>query len=210
MRDGSPRCVALEFNVSEPGRARYRASRMASPSRGFAGAGARSWCWIRPSPGRRSLARAPPSPPKAGTTSQRSSKMRRSPTGEAGGVASSSGSRGNAGSAPTTARRALTSTADTDRDMLRRRDQPALWVRQRGREVAAGVEDLGVGGAQHGLAHLLADGMEPMAHDGNRDRIDRFAHFLALASPIPRRSGRGEPRAGGETAASSGAPAFGW
>ena len=62
--------------------------------------------------------------------------------------------------------------ADMDRHVLRLGDQAPLGVAQRGREIAAGVDDLRVRGAQHRLAHLLGDRMQPVAHHRDRDRID--------------------------------------
>jgi len=55
-------------------------------------------------------------------------------------------------------------------------------VEYRGREVAARVEDLGVGGAEHRLAHLLHDRFETMLDDGDRDRIGRHDFLLVRAS----------------------------
>ena len=53
---------------------------------------------------------------------------------------------------------------------------PSVTVGDRGGEVAARVEDLGVGGAQHRLAHLLDDGLEAVLHHGHGDGIDAIAH----------------------------------
>jgi len=50
--------------------------------------------------------------------------------------------------------------ADMDREMIGLRDQTSAGVANRQREVAAGIEDLGIGGAKHGLAHLLHDRTE--------------------------------------------------
>ena len=47
--------------------------------------------------------------------------------------------------------------ADMDRHVLGLRDQPAVEIADRGREVAARIEDLRIGGAQHRLAHLFND-----------------------------------------------------
>src|SRR5207248_3486177 len=47
--------------------------------------------------------------------------------------------------------------ADMDRHMLGLRDQAAVEVADRGREIAARIEDLRIGGAQHRLGHLLDD-----------------------------------------------------
>src|SRR6202158_1836144 len=59
-----------------------------------------------------------------------------------------------------------------DRHVLGLRDQPAVEVADRGREVAARIEDLRIGGAQHRLAHLLDDRQEAMLDDRCYDRID--------------------------------------
>ena len=67
-------------------------------------------------------------------------------------------------------------SADVDRHMLRLRDQATLGIAQRGREIAAGVQDLRVGRAQHGLAHLLDDGAKSMLDHGDGDRINGKAH----------------------------------
>ena len=66
--------------------------------------------------------------------------------------------------------------ADVDRHVLGLGDQPPVGIAQRGREVAARVQDLRVGGAQHGLAHLLDDGAKAMLDHGDGDRIDGMAH----------------------------------
>ena len=44
--------------------------------------------------------------------------------------------------------------------MLRLRRQSSFTVAYRRRKVTAGVQDLRVGRAQHGFAHLLDDGFE--------------------------------------------------
>ena len=62
--------------------------------------------------------------------------------------------------------------ADMDRHMLGLGDQPAVEVADRGREVAARIEDLRIGGAQHRLAHLLDDRQQAMLDDRDDDRID--------------------------------------
>ena len=66
--------------------------------------------------------------------------------------------------------------ADVDRDVIGLRDQPALHVADRQREIAAGIEDLRIGGAQHRLAHLGHDRAQPMLDDGTRDGIDGSGH----------------------------------
>ena len=62
--------------------------------------------------------------------------------------------------------------ADVDRHVLGLRDQAALGIADGGREIAARVDDLGVRGAQHRLAHLLGDRVQAMLDHGDRDRID--------------------------------------
>ena len=62
--------------------------------------------------------------------------------------------------------------ADVDRHVLGLGDQAALGVGQRGREVAARVDDLRVGGAQHRLAHLLGDRVQAVLDHRDRDRVD--------------------------------------
>ncbi len=62
--------------------------------------------------------------------------------------------------------------ADMDRDVVGLRDQPRLHVADRQRKVAAGVENLRIGGAQHGLAHLGHDRAQPMLDDGTRDGVN--------------------------------------
>ena len=62
--------------------------------------------------------------------------------------------------------------AHVDRHVLRLGDQAPLGVADRGGEVATAVEDLGVGGPQHRLAHLLDDGLEAVLDHGDGDGID--------------------------------------
>ena len=66
--------------------------------------------------------------------------------------------------------------AHVDGHMLGLGDQSALGIAERRREVAARVEDLGVRGPEHGLAHLLDDGLQPVLDDGDGDRVDAIAH----------------------------------
>ena len=68
--------------------------------------------------------------------------------------------------------------ADMDRHVLGLGDQPAVGVADRGREIAARVEDLRVGGAQHRLAHLLDDGAQAMLDHRDGDRIDGGVHEM--------------------------------
>ena len=62
--------------------------------------------------------------------------------------------------------------ADMDGHMLGLGDQPAAQVTDRGGEIAAGIEDLRIGRAQHRLAHFLDDGVQPVLHDRNGYRVD--------------------------------------
>jgi hypothetical protein len=62
--------------------------------------------------------------------------------------------------------------ADVNRDVVRLRHQPAVLVADRHGEVAAGVEDLRVGGAQHRFAHLGDNGGQAMLDDGAGNRVD--------------------------------------
>ena len=69
---------------------------------------------------------------------------------------------------------------DMDRDMLGLGDQPAVEAADRGRKVAARIEDLRIRCAQHGLAHLFDDGQEAMADDRRHNRIDTICQGLHL------------------------------
>ena len=62
--------------------------------------------------------------------------------------------------------------ANVDRHVLRLGDQAAVDVADRRGEVAARIEDLRVGRAQHRLAHLLDDGMQPVLHHRNGHGVD--------------------------------------
>ena len=73
--------------------------------------------------------------------------------------------------------------ADMDRQMVGLRDQPRACVANRQRKVAAGIEDLGIGGAKHCLAHLFHDRTEPMLDDGPCDGIDLGGHALLYFLP---------------------------
>ena len=55
--------------------------------------------------------------------------------------------------------------AHMHRNVLRLRHEPDVRITDRGGEVAAGVEDLAVGGAQHRLSHFLDDGGQPVLDD---------------------------------------------
>ena len=66
--------------------------------------------------------------------------------------------------------------ADMHRQMIGLRDQAGARVANPQRKVAAGIEDLRIGGAKHGLAHLLHDRTQPMLDDGPCDGIDLGGH----------------------------------
>ena len=61
--------------------------------------------------------------------------------------------------------------AHVDRDVVGLGKEAAARVGERDREVPGRVEDLGVRGSQHGLAHLLGDGGEPGLQDGDEHGI---------------------------------------
>ena len=90
--------------------------------------------------------------------------------------------------------------ADVDRHVLRLGDEPALGVAEGGGEVTARVEDLRVRGAEHRLAHLLHDGLEPVLDDRDGDRIDALTHgsgllgALHLTRPARTRPGAARPK----------------
>jgi hypothetical protein len=71
--------------------------------------------------------------------------------------------------------------ADMYRDVIGLRDQATLGVANAKRKIAAGIEDLRVGGAKHGFAHFLHDRAETMLNNGSRDGIDLGGHALLLA-----------------------------
>src|SRR5262249_53539809 len=86
-----------------------------------------------------------------------------------------------------------------DRHVLGLGDQAAVEIADRHREIAARVEDLRIGGAQHRLAHLLDDGMQPMLDHRGDDRIGGVhGHCLvglaAVTSQIAAVSGTLAPR----------------
>src|SRR5882757_9679134 len=66
--------------------------------------------------------------------------------------------------------------ADVNRKVVGLRDQAGVGVADRQREIAAGIEDLRIGRAKHGLAHFLDDRTEPMLDDGSCDGIDLGGH----------------------------------
>src|SRR3981189_3140497 len=59
--------------------------------------------------------------------------------------------------------------ADVNRKMVGLRDQARIGVANRQREVAAGIQDLRIGGAKHGFARLLDDRPHPKLGDRTRD-----------------------------------------
>src|SRR5579872_4272111 len=64
--------------------------------------------------------------------------------------------------------------------MLRLRDEASVEIADAGREIAARVQDLRIGGAQHRLAHLLDDREQAMLDDRYGDGIDGVGQgFLA-------------------------------
>ena len=63
-----------------------------------------------------------------------------------------------------------------DRDMLSLRHQPSGSIADACRKIAAGVENLGVGGTQHRLAHLLDNRVQPVLHHRRGDPIDMSFH----------------------------------
>ena len=62
--------------------------------------------------------------------------------------------------------------ADVDRHVFGLRDQAPLRIADAGREIAAGIQDLRIRGAQHRLAHLLDDGGEAVGEHGDGDGVD--------------------------------------
>ena len=64
-----------------------------------------------------------------------------------------------------------------DRHVLGLGDEPPVEVADRGREIAARIEDLRIGGAQHRLAHLLDDRQQAMLDHGDDDRVDADGQF---------------------------------
>ena len=78
--------------------------------------------------------------------------------------------------------------ADMDRHVLGLGDKPALGIAERGGEVAARIEDLRVGGPQHGLAHLLDDGAQPVLHDGDGHGVDRRHQAILRTGRTKRRA----------------------
>ena len=63
--------------------------------------------------------------------------------------------------------------AHVDGHVLGLRREAPFAVEDRRREVAARVEDLRVRGAEHGLAHLLDDGLEAVLDDRDGDAVER-------------------------------------
>ena len=85
--------------------------------------------------------------------------------------------------------------ADMHRDMVGLRHQAAARVDQRDGEVARGVEDLRIGGAQHRLAHFLGDGVQPVLQHRDGDRIGHAADGGRLGDIGKCAPERGEGRA---------------
>lgn len=69
--------------------------------------------------------------------------------------------------------------ADIHREVVGLRDEAAACVAQRDGEIARGVQDLRVGGAQQSFAHLLDDRREAGLQDGERDGIRHQAAIYA-------------------------------
>ena len=82
--------------------------------------------------------------------------------------------------------------ADMNRNVIGLRDQAAARVANREREIAAGVEDLRIGGAKHRFAHFLDDRTETVLNDRARDRIDLDGHVLLPARMLLRLSSSGQ------------------
>ncbi|GCC48898.1 hypothetical protein chiPu_0033201 [Chiloscyllium punctatum] len=78
--------------------------------------------------------------------------------------------------------------ADMHRNVIGLRDQPPAGIADRQREIAAGIEDLRIGGAKHGFAHLLDDRRQAVLDDGTSDRIDlgRRGHVTSGSSGTDR------------------------
>ena len=83
--------------------------------------------------------------------------------------------------------------AHVDRDVVGLGDQAAARVGERDGEVPGRVEDLGVRGSQHGLAHFLGDGGEPGLQNGDEHGIWHGAIITRAAAgwkgAIPWRGG---------------------
>ena len=75
---------------------------------------------------------------------------------------------------------------DMHRDVIGLRDQATAGVADAERKIAAGIEDLRIGGAKHGFAHFLHDRAETMLDDGSRDGIDLGGHALLLTESLRR------------------------
>ena len=74
--------------------------------------------------------------------------------------------------------------ADMDRQMIGLRDQAGVGVADRQRKIAAGIEDLRIGGAKHGFAHLFHDRTEAVLDDGARDGIDLGGHSYPFSCTV--------------------------
>ena len=72
--------------------------------------------------------------------------------------------------------------ADMDGDMVGLGDQTASRVDQGDGEVPRRVEDLRIGGAQHGLAHFLGDGVQPVLQNRDGNGIDHAGRMSRAAA----------------------------
>ena len=70
--------------------------------------------------------------------------------------------------------------ADMDRHVLGLGDEAPIEVADRGREIAARIEDLRIGRAQHCFAHLGDDRQQAMLDHRNGDGVDRVCHDRLL------------------------------
>src|SRR5205085_8825761 len=68
-----------------------------------------------------------------------------------------------------------------DRDVIGLCDQATTRVANRERKIAAGIEDLRIGGAKHGFAHLLHDRTETVLNNRTCNGIDFFCHSGLVA-----------------------------
>src|SRR6266699_2809638 len=92
-----------------------------------------------------------------------------------------------------------------NRDVIGLRDQAAACVANCERKVAAGIEDLRIGGAKHGLAHLLHDRTEAVLNDRTCNGIDFCGHSRLVPDRRDHSKGGGHmpstrPPPGGQSA----------
>ena len=85
--------------------------------------------------------------------------------------------------------------AHVDRNVLGLSHQPPRSIGERGREIAARIQDLGVGGSEHRLAHLRDDGDQAMLHDRDGDPI-KHGMRLPPSRPHGGRAGRARVQRG--------------